>query len=54
MPTKSIGKAKRKVAVDLISQIDHLIVRWHLGFSEVERNLIRKALVAYIETKVRR
>lgn len=39
----------RKIAAELIAQIDRLSARWHLDFSTVERGVIRKALAAHAE-----
>lgn len=43
----AVKKSKRKVAAELVEQIDRLSARWHLSFSEVERNVIRDALARY-------
>ena len=44
-------KRDRKVAADLLDQIEHLTARWHLNFSEVELTVIRRALASITSGK---
>jgi hypothetical protein len=37
-------KRDRKVADDLLAQIENLTARWHFGFSTVELTVIRRGL----------
>lgn len=41
---RRVFKREKKLARDMLGQIDSLTARWHLGFSEDELNVLRLAL----------
>lgn len=43
------SKKNRKIACELFAQIESLTFRWHINFSTPDREVIRAALLAYIE-----